>query len=109
MIFFRYKERAKEGKKQERECLETKFDSRGRSLASVENEKISRETHLNQMVKRIKSSLSEANDLGKLKHQNFFLMHINILCSVSKMPKITNSVTKITSSAWKDLKICIFF
>ena len=92
-FFFRYKERAKEGKKQERECLETKFDSRGRSLASVENEKISRETHLNQMVKRIKSSLSEANDLGKLKHQNFFLMHINILCSVSSK-KISLSCLK---------------
>ena len=68
-------------------------------MASVENEKISRETHLNQMVKRIKSSLSEANDLGKLKHQNFFLMHINILCSVSKGQLISKGLFGILNSS----------
>ena len=64
--------------------METKFDSRGRSLASVESEKMSRETHLNQMVKRVKSLLTEANELGQLKQQKFFLMHINILCQVDE-------------------------
>ena len=64
--------------------METKFDSRGRSLASVESEKMSCETHLNQMVKRVKSLLTEANELGQLKQQKFFLMHINILCQVDE-------------------------
>ena len=83
IFFSRYKEIAKKAKETERENLETKFDSRGRSLAFVQNEKVSRETHLSQMVKRVKSALSEANDLGQLKTQKFFLMHINMLCSVS--------------------------
>ena len=43
---------------------------------------MSRETHLNQMIKRVKSLLTEANELGQLKQKKFFLMHINILCQV---------------------------
>jgi len=82
----KYKDIAKKAKECDRENLETKFDSRGRSLAFVQNEKVSHETHLSQMVKRVKSALSEANDLGQLKTQKFFLMHINILCSVDEDP-----------------------
>ena len=76
----RYKQRAKDHKEQERQDLQTRFDSQGRSLLQVANEHKSRELQLSQMLKRIQDTLSNAHEMGILKQQRFFLLHINTMC-----------------------------
>ena len=78
----RYKQRAKDHKEQERQDLQTRFDSQGRSLLQVANEHKSRELQLSQMLKRIQDTLSNAHEMGILKQQRFFLLHINTMCEV---------------------------
>ena len=79
---YRYKQRAKDHKEQERQDLQTRFDSQGRSLLQVANEHKSRELQLSQMLKRIQDTLSNAHEMGILKQQRFFLLHINTMCEV---------------------------
>ena len=79
---YRYKQRAKEHKENERLDLQSRFDSQGRTLLQVENEKKSRDLQLSQMLKRIQDSLSNAHEMGTFKQQRFFLMHINTMCEV---------------------------
>lgn len=64
--------------------MDDKFDSRGRSLASVEQEQRNREKDLVLMTKRIKSIIDVAKELGNLTNQKFFLIHINKLCQVDE-------------------------
>jgi len=78
----RYKQRAKDHKEQERLDLQSRFDSQGRTLLQVENEKKSRDLQVSQMLNRIQDTLSNAHEMGRLKQQRFFLLHINTMCEV---------------------------
>ena len=73
---------AKDWKEQQRLDLQSKFDSQGRSLLQVETEQKNRDLQLVQMVKRIEETLANAQEMGVLRTQKFFLIHVNTMCEV---------------------------
>merc|ERR1711963_237888 len=78
----RYKQMAKDWKEQQRLDLQSKFDSQGRSLLQVETEQKNRDLQLVQMVKRIEETLANSQEMGVLRTQKFFLIHVNTMCEV---------------------------
>ena len=73
---------AKAHKEKEKLDLSNKFDYTGRSLLDIENEKRAIQESKQAMMREIKVKVNQAYQQGTLVKENFFFIHVNILCEV---------------------------
>ena len=82
LLICRYKAIAKNHKEQERLNLANKFDASGRSLLSLEEERLAEKRKNEKMLKEINEIVEEETIAKNLPQRKFFILHINTLVEV---------------------------
>ena len=75
---------AKTHKEEERKNLANKHDAQGRTLLSIEEERLAEQRRLERMTKEINEIVDEASIAKCLHQRKFFILHINKLVEVIK-------------------------
>ena len=83
MFSDRYKTMAKQGKELDKGNLANKFDSQGRNLLDIQNERSEADREYDLMIKTIKETVKTLHISGLLPRQKFYFIHFNILCEVT--------------------------
>ena len=73
---------AKNHKEEERNNLATKHDAQGRTLLSIEEERLAEQRRLERMTREISEIVDEASIAKCLHQRKFFILHINKLVEV---------------------------
>ena len=73
---------AKNHKEEERKNLANKHDAQGRTLLSIEEERLAEQRRLEKMTKEINEIVDEAAIAKVLHQRKFFILHINKLVEV---------------------------
>ena len=72
----------KNGRRRRRKTLSNKFDSTGRCLQDIEDEKMERDRLISAQKDKIHEVVSSTFENGTLVKEKFYLIHFNILCTV---------------------------